>query len=62
MVDLGNDIIEGVDNPVPKNHGIAWTGFKEPIDQDGVTGQFLLYGQMICTSPRHQGVDQGVTA
>ena len=62
MVSLGGDILEGVDNQAPTNHGVAWTGFKEPIDQDGVTGQFLLYGQMVCTSPRHQGVDQDVTA
>ena len=62
MVSMGGDLIEGVDNMVPKNHGISWTGFKEPIDQDGETGQFILYGQLICESPRHQAVDQGATA
>ena len=62
MVSLGGDMIVGVDNIVPKNHGIAWTGFKEPLNQDGETGQFIMYGQLICDSPRHQAVDQGVTA
>jgi len=62
MVNLGGSILEGVDNEAPRNHGIAWTGFKEPINQDGVTGQFLLYGQLICTSPRHNAKDEGVTA
>jgi len=62
MVNLGGDMIEGVDNMAPKNHGISWTGFKEPINQDGETGQFIMYGQMICDSPRHQFVDQGCTA
>jgi len=62
MVNLGGGILEGVDDKVPTNHGIAWTGFKEPINQDGVTGQFLMYGQMICTSPRHQGKLESVTA
>ncbi len=62
MVSLGGDMIEGVDNMVPKNHGIAWTGFKEPINQDGETGQFIMYGQLMSDSPRHNAVDQGVTA
>ncbi len=62
MINLGGDMIEGVDNMVPKNHGIAWTGFKEPINQDGETGQFIMYGQLITDSPRHHFVDQGCTA
>ena len=62
MVSLGTSTIEGVGNPVPRNHGISWTGFKEPINQDGETGQFILYGQMLCEMPRYNGVDQGVTA
>lgn len=61
-VNLGGGIIEGVDNMKPRNHGIAWTGWKEPINQDGKTGQFILYGQMICESPRHNACDQGCTA
>ena len=62
MVSLGGGMIEGVDNMAPKNHGIAWTGFKEPINQDGETGQFICYGQLISDSPRHNAVDQGCTA
>lgn len=62
MVNLGSDTIEGVGNPIPRNHGIAWTGFKEPLNQDGETGQFLLYGQMVCEMPRYNAKDEGVTA
>lgn len=62
MIDMGTSTIDGVGNPVPKNHGIAWTGFKKPINQDGRTGQLLLYGQMICEMPRFNAVDQGCTA
>lgn len=61
-VNLGGDMIEGVDNEVPQNHGIAWTGFKEPLDKDGETGQWIMYGQLICSSPRHQAVDKNCTA
>jgi len=62
MVNLGGSIIEGVENEVPRNHGIAWTGMKEPINQDGETGQFILYGQMISESPRHLAKDEACTA
>ena len=62
MVNLGGGLIEGVDNMVPKNHGISWTGFKEPINQDGETGQFIMYGQLISEHPRLNAVDQGCTA
>ncbi len=61
-INLGGDMIIGVDNMVPKNHGIAWTGFKEPLNQDGETGQFIMYGQLMTDSPRHHFVDQDVTA
>ena len=62
MVNLGTSTIEGVGNPVPSNHGIAWTGWKEPINSDGETGQFLLSGQMITNAPKFHAVDQGCTA
>ncbi len=63
MASLGDDsLIEGVSMPAPRNHGIAWTGWKQPINQDGKTGQFIAYGQMICSSPRHQALDSGCTA
>ncbi len=62
MVNLGARTIEGVGNPIPRNHGIAWTGFKEPLNQDGETGQFILYGQMICEMPRYNGKVEGATA
>ena len=62
QVNLGSGLIEGVENEKPRNHGICWTGFKEPKNQDGITGQFIMYGQMICAHPRLNAVDQGATA
>jgi hypothetical protein len=61
MVNLGTGAIETPSDAPSGNHGIAWTGLKEPINADGQTGQFILYGQMICEQPRFQGVDQGIT-
>jgi hypothetical protein len=40
----------------------AWTGFKEPANQDATTGQLLWYGQLICDSPRTQARRTGVTS
>jgi len=60
-MNFGSSEIEGVNDNSPKNHGIVWTGLKEPINADGETGQFLLYGQMICEKPSSQGVLQGIT-
>ena len=62
MINLGGDMIEGVDNMVPRNHGISWTGFKEPLNQDGETGQFIMYGQLMSDLPRLNAVDQDCTA
>ncbi len=62
QVNLGGDLIEGVDNMVPTNHGIAWTGFKIPINQDGETGQFIMYGQMVSEAPRLNSKDESVTS
>ena len=59
-VSFGDSTLETV-NDMPKNHGIAWTGLKEPINADGETGQFLLYGQLICDMPRFNAVLQGIT-
>ncbi len=62
QVNLGGDLIEGVDNMVPTNHGIAWTGFKIPINQDGETGQFIMYGQMVSEAPWLNSKDESCTA
>jgi hypothetical protein len=35
-----------------ENHGFAWTGLKEPTNQDAEVGQFLLYGNLIADSCR----------
>ena len=32
--------------------GFAWTGFKEPVNQDAIAGQMLWYGQLVTDSPR----------
>jgi len=61
-VDLGGGIIEGVNNEAPSNHGIAFTGWMRPTNQDGETCQLIQYGQFVCESPRHQAVDQGCTS
>ena len=62
QVNLGVSTIDSPTGNAPSgNHGIAWTGLKEPINADGQTGQFLLYGQLICEQPRYQACDQGVT-
>ena len=42
--------------------GFAWTGLKEPVNQDAEIGQIIMYGNFVCWSPRHQSVLQGVTS
>jgi hypothetical protein len=42
--------------------GFAWTGFKEPVNQDADAGQFLWYGQFITDSPRLHARRTGVTS
>jgi hypothetical protein len=59
-VNLGSSTIDNPQAP-SANHGIAWTGLKEPTNADGQTGQFLLYGNFICDNPRTNGVKQGIT-
>jgi len=60
-VNLGMGSIETPSDAPSGNHGIAWTGLKEPINADGQTGQFILYGQLVSEQPRYNAVDQGVT-
>lgn len=33
--------------------GFGWTGWKEPVNQDAITGQLLWYGQLITDGPRY---------
>lgn len=42
--------------------GWAWTGWKEPVDQDVVSGQLLWYGQLCCDAPRTNARRTGVTS
>ena len=60
-VNLGTGAIDSPIEVPSKNHGIAWSGLKEPINADGETGQFFLYGQLVCEQPRFMACDQGVT-
>ena len=60
-VNLGTDMIESPSDAPSGNHGIAWSGVKEPINADGETGQFFLYGQLICEQPRYMALDSGIT-
>jgi len=42
--------------------GFAWTGWKEPVNQDAVVGQLLWYGQLTTDSPRAHARRTGVTS
>lgn len=62
-ISLSSDTLEsGAYDKVPKVKGFSWTGLKEPVNQDAEIGQILLYGNLVCWSPRHQAVLQGVTS
>lgn len=43
-------------------NGFIWTGFRQPVNQDAVSGALLYYGQLICNSPRHQARRTGITS
>ena len=42
--------------------GFAWTGWKEPANQDAVVGELLWYGQLLCDAPRTNARRTGVTS
>lgn len=39
----------------------SWTGLKQPVNQDSIVGQFLVYGDLINKNPNRSGVLQGIT-
>lgn len=43
-------------------NGFIWTGWRQPVNQDAVSGALLYYGQLICDSPRTQARRTGVTS
>ena len=45
-----------------ENRGFGWTGWKEPVNQDAITGQLLMYGQLTTDSPRTHARRTGVTS
>ncbi|KKN56843.1 hypothetical protein LCGC14_0568250 [marine sediment metagenome] len=56
----GSSMIEGYyaeEGPKP----ISWTGLKDPINQDAVIGQFILYGELVNRNPNRSSVMQGIT-
>jgi hypothetical protein len=42
--------------------GFAWTGWKEPVNQDAIIGQLLWYGQLVCDSPTRNALRTDVTS
>ena len=44
------------------NRGFQWTGWKEAINQDGVAGQLLFYGQLTTDSPRVHSRRTGISS
>lgn len=42
--------------------GLSWSGLKEPVNQDAEIGQFFLYGNLVCWSPRHQAALKGISS
>ena len=58
----GGDVIEDVyDKDLPKVHGWAFSGFKVPQDQYGISGHVLLNGNLIADNPRLFGQLTGIT-
>lgn len=45
-----------------ENRGFQWTGWKEPVNQDAIAGQLLLYGQMTTDAPRTHARRTGVSS
>jgi len=60
-VKIKNVETDAIDEYTPA-FGCAWSGLKEPVNQDAEIGQFFLYGNLVCWSPRHQAVLQGITS
>ncbi len=44
------------------NRGFGWTGWKEPVNQDGITGQLLAYLQLITDGPRFHSRRTGISS
>ncbi len=55
---LNTDYIEFV---VHKDRNMDWQDFMTHLDEDARTGRFYWMGNVICTSPRHQGQVQSIT-
>jgi len=45
-----------------EREGFGWTGWKEPVNQDAVTGRLQWYGQLLSDSPRTMSRRTGVTS
>lgn len=47
--------LEGANTGVTASMGVTWLGFKEPFDQYGEAGQFILHGTLQVRNPRLNG-------
>ena len=64
MVGPSSKTIEGVySNPENRSKLSAfhWTGWKRPVNQDAMIGQFIVYGDIINRNPNRSGVLRGIT-
>lgn len=51
----------GPNTDVDRSMGVTWLGFKEPFNQYGEAGQFILHGALEVRSPKFNGKVTGVT-
>ena len=51
-------------NPVSnvKGLGFSWTGWKKPVNQAAISGQIMLYGELISKAPNKHGKLTGITS
>ena len=53
-VDPGKDLVDAMFMGV-SGFGIAWTGWKEPVNQYAYVGHFILQGNLVSDNPRRLG-------
>lgn len=57
----GPVMVDGPNTDTPANMGVNWLGFKEPFNQYGEAGQFMLHGTLQVRNPRMNGKVINVT-
>jgi len=53
--------VEGVYTMDEKTPVFSWTGFKKPVNQDAIVGQFIAYGELINHNPNRSSKIEGIT-